>query len=71
MAAQEVALVEMKAIHAEVKERYGSPRIHQELKRHGFTTSMKPVAKIIGKNRIRATFSKKFRCLPTRIILYL
>jgi hypothetical protein len=29
MAAQEVALVEIKAIHAEVKERYGSPRIHR------------------------------------------
>ena len=29
MSAQEVALVEIKAIHAEVKERYGSPRIHR------------------------------------------
>ena len=39
MSAQEVALVEIKAIHAEVKERYGSPRIHQELKKRGFKTS--------------------------------
>jgi len=62
MSAQEVALVEIKAIHAEVKGCYGSPRIHQELKRCGFTTSLNTVAKIIRKNRIRAKFSRKFRC---------
>jgi len=62
MAAQEVALVEIKAIHAEVKERYGSPRIHQELKKRGFKTSLNTVAKIMRKNHIRAKFSRKFRC---------
>jgi putative transposase len=61
MAAQEVALVEIKAIHAEVKERYGSPRIHQELKKRGFKTSLNTVAKIMRKKHIRAKFSRKFR----------
>ena len=62
MAAQEVPLVEIKAIHAEVKERSGSPPIHQELKKRGFTTSLNTIAKIMRKNRIRAKFSRKFRC---------
>jgi len=62
MSAQEVALVEIKAIHAEVKERYGSPRIHQELKKRGFKTSLNTVAKIMRKNHIRAKFARKFRC---------
>ena len=54
MAAREVALVEIKAIHAEVKERYGNPRIHQELKKRGFKTNLNTVAKIMRKNHIRA-----------------
>jgi putative transposase len=63
MAAQEVALVEIKAIHAEVKERYGSPRIHQELKKRGFKTSLNTVAKIMRKNHIRTKFSRIFNWL--------
>ena len=47
MAAREVALVEIKAINAEVKERYGSPRIHQELKKRGFKTSLNNIDKIM------------------------
>ena len=62
IAAQEVALVEIKAINAEVKERYGSPRIHQELKKRGLKTSLNTIAKIMRKNSMRAKFSRKFRC---------
>ena len=62
IAAQELALLEIKAIHAEVKERHGIPRIHQELKKRGFTTSLNTVAKIMRKNRIRSKFSRKFQC---------
>ena len=65
MSAQEVALVEIKAIHAEVKERYGSPRIHQELKKRGFKTSLNTVAKIIRKNHIQRAASSGFRICRT------
>ena len=47
-----MVLVEIKAMHAEVKERYGSPRMHQELKKRGYTTSLNTVAKIMRENRI-------------------
>lgn len=62
MKARELALVEIKAVHAEVKARYGSPRIYRELKRRGYTTSLNTVAKIMRDNRIKAKFSRKFRC---------
>ena len=65
MAAREVALLEIKAIHAEVKERYGSPRIHQELKKRGFKTSLNTVAKIIRKNHIQRAASSGFRICRT------
>ena len=65
MSAQEVALVEIKAIHAEVKERYGSPRIHQELKKRGFKTSLNTVAEIIRKNHIQSAASSGFRICRT------
>ena len=60
--ARQMVLVEIKAMHAEVKERYGSPRMHQELKKRGYTTSLNTVAKIMRENRIRAKCSRKFRC---------
>ena len=62
MKARELALVEIKAVHAEVKARYGSPRIYRELKMRGYTTSLNTVAKIMRDNRIKAKFSRKFRC---------
>lgn len=62
MKARELALVEIKAVHAEVKARYGSPRIYRELKSRGYTTSLNTVAKIMRDNRIKAKFSRKFRC---------
>ena len=47
-----MVLVEIKAMHAEVKERYGSIRMHQELKKRGYTTSLNTVAKIMWENGI-------------------
>ena len=65
MAAQEVALVEIKAIHAEVKERYGSPRIHQELKKRGFKTSLNTIAKIMRRNHVERVTSSGLRICRT------
>ena len=65
MSAQEVALVEIKAIHAEVKERYGSPRIHQELKKRGFKTSLNTIAKIMRRNHVERVTSSGLRICRT------
>jgi len=60
--ARETVLVAIQAVHSEVKERYGSPRIFRELRNQGFKTSLNTVARIMRENRIRAKQSRKFRC---------
>jgi putative transposase len=54
-------LVEIRAVHAEVKERYGSPRIHAELKARGVDCCVNTVAKLMCANDIRAKTTRKFR----------
>jgi transposase InsO family protein len=54
-------LVEIRAVHAEVKERYGSPRIHAELAAKGVECSVNTVAKLMHDNDIRAKTARKFR----------
>jgi putative transposase len=54
-------LVEIRAIHAEVQERYGSPRIHAELQAHGIGCCVNTVAKLMQHNDIRAKTARKFR----------
>jgi len=58
-------LVEIRAIHAEVKARYGSPRIHKELVARGHACSVNTVAKLMGDNDIRAKTARKFRVRTT------
>ena len=41
---RDALLVEIRAVHAEVKQRYGSPRIHAELRAQGRGVSPLPVA---------------------------
>jgi putative transposase len=52
---------EVKAIHAEVKARYGSPRIHAELVAKGHACSVNFVAKVMREAGIGARTKRKFR----------
>ena len=54
-------LVEIRAVHAEVKERYGSPRIAAELQAKGVPCCVNTVAKLMRDNDIRAKTAGKFR----------
>lgn len=56
---------EMLAIHAEVKQRYGSPRMHQELLDRGFKCSLNTVAKSMKRLGIRSVTAKKYRIRTT------
>ncbi len=59
---QDALLVEIRAIHAEVKARYGSPRVHAELAARGQGCCVNTVAKLMRDNDIRARTARKFRC---------
>ena len=57
------ALVDtIKAIHGEVKARYGSPRIHVELAARGEACCVNTVAKLMRRHGIAAKTKRKFRC---------
>jgi putative transposase len=58
---RDALLVEIRAVHAEVKERYGSPRIHAELQAQGVPCCVNTVAKLMHDNDIRAKTARKFR----------
>jgi putative transposase len=54
--------VEIRAIHAEVKARYGSPRIHAELIARGRDCCVNTVARLMRDAGIAAKTARKFRC---------
>jgi putative transposase len=54
-------LVEVRAIHAEVKARYGSPRVHAELAARGRACCVNTVAKLMREDGIAAKTARKFR----------
>ncbi len=56
---------EIRTIHAEVKKRYGSPRMHAELVARGHPCSVNAVAKIMKGLGIQAISHKKFRVCTT------
>lgn len=58
---REALLVLIQGVHAEVKERYGSPRIHALLASRGEACSVNTVAKLMRDNDIRAKTARKFR----------
>jgi len=58
-------LVEIRAIHAEVKQRYGSPRLHAELNARGHACCVNTVAKLMRDNDIRAKTARRFRVRTT------
>ncbi len=62
---RDTLVVEMRTIHAEVKARYGSPRIHKELVARGHDCCVNTVAKLMRDNHIRAKTARKFRVQTT------
>jgi putative transposase len=60
-ARREELTAEVKAIHEEVKARYGSPRIHAELVAQGHECSANFVAKVMREAGIAAKTTRKFR----------
>jgi putative transposase len=58
---REAILAEIRLIHAEVKRRYGSPRIHKELEARGMDCCVNTVAKWMHDDGIRAKTKRKFR----------
>ena len=55
-------LVEVRAIHAEFRARYGSPRVHAELAARGQGCCVNTVARLMREDGIRAKTARKFRC---------
>jgi transposase InsO family protein len=60
-----ILLVEIRAIHAQFKARYGSPRIHAELVARGHDCCVNTVAKLMREAGIAAKTARKFRCTTT------
>jgi putative transposase len=58
---RDALLVQVRAVHAEVKGRYGSPRIAAELRARGVPCCVNTVAKLMRDNDIRAKTARKFR----------
>jgi putative transposase len=60
-ARHDALVVTIKAIHGEVKARYGSPRIHAELVARGTACCVNTVAKLMRSHGIAAKTKRKFR----------
>lgn len=58
---REMLAVEVEAIHAEVKARYGSPRIHAELADRGHGCCVNTVARVMREVGISARTRRRFR----------
>ena len=54
-------LVEIKAIYAETKRRYGSPRIHRKLRERGICCGQKRVARLMCEHGLRARRRRHFK----------
>jgi transposase InsO family protein len=52
----------IKAVHAEAKARYGSPRIHAELAARGEPCCVNTVARLMHRHGVAAKTRRKFRC---------
>ena len=62
MQRREALAVAIKAVHAEVKARYGSPRVHAELVARGKACCVNTVARLMREHGIAAKTKRKFRC---------
>jgi transposase InsO family protein len=59
---REALVVAIKAIHGQVKARYGSPRLHAELVARGLPCCVNTVARLMREPGIAARTRRKFRC---------
>ena len=59
---REALVVAIRAIHGEVKSRYGSPRIHAELVARGEACCVNTVARLMREHGLAAKTKRKFRC---------
>ncbi len=57
-------LCKIKVIHAEKRQRYGSPRIHAELKSQGEHCGQKRVARLMQANGIEASITASLNLQP-------
>jgi transposase InsO family protein len=58
---RDTLLVEIRALHAEVKARYGGPRMHAELVARGQDCCANTVAKLMREGGIAAKAARKYR----------
>ena len=58
---RDALVVEIRAVHAEAKSRYGSPRVHAELAARGRDCCVNTVAKLMRDYGIAAKTARKFR----------
>lgn len=56
--------VEIQAIHAECRQRYGSPRVHAELRDRGHRVGRKRVARLMRQHGLCARRRRRFRITP-------
>ena len=54
-------VTQMRLIHCEVHETYGSPRMHAELVAHGLPCNVKRVARLMRLHHLRARHKRKYR----------
>ena len=59
---REALAVDIKAVHGEVKARYGSPRVHAELVARGEACCVNTVARLMREHGVAAKTKRKFRC---------
>jgi putative transposase len=59
---REALVVAIKAVHAEAKARYGSPRVHRELVARGQACCVNTVSRLMREHGIAAKTKRKFRC---------
>lgn len=57
--------VRIRAVHRKSRKRYGSPRVHRELKNQGIHVGEKRVARVMRANGIRAKQTRKFHVTTT------
>lgn len=53
-------LEQIKAVHAEGDQTYGSPRVYEELKKQGITCSEKRIARLMQRSHLYAVTVKRF-----------
>jgi len=59
--ADRIISIKIAAIYRENRSRYGSPRVHQELRAQGWRTARKRVARLMREQGLRARSRRRFR----------